>query len=349
MSGEEAEREIINEIDIARQSLKGDIEKNTREAEENLDKILSKRDMEFCSRCSRKVEGRMDWAGRCLAKGCEDLLCRDCWIARKRRFCMEHFKQMVKGKPEEEAKEKVFFKEGAGKEDIIKPELGTLKEGREEAEIRERAETLAKNYASFLETRFKSEGVIDFSPEGFFEGPRMEAKPRDDEVWIRVFTKHFLSSRDRLQIIIKPVHSENANYLVTKIQEKLKGLKGHSVIVLVGEKSSSSTIAYVNKFDNKAVSLFLVEPGQGLVYFNESSPINRRYSIWFDSSKTPHNFRDVLHSLADRVSNRWVVSEKNVAESFGYTEKKTREVLKDCRFLSAVPDTDQYLIKDTKR
>ena len=344
---EQAEREIINEIEIARHALEGDIEKNTREAEEKLDKILSKGDMEFCSRCGRMVEGRMDWGGKCLNRECEDLLCRDCWIARKRRFCMEHFKQVVAKKPEEEAREKVFFKESEkSEEEIIKPELGDLKEGREEERLREKAETLAKNYASFLETRFKSEGAIDFSPEGFFEDPRMEARLRDDEVWIRIFTKKFLGSRDRLQIIIKPIHSDNANYLVTRTQEKAKGV--FSIIVLVGEKSSSQTISYVNKFDNRQVSLFLAEPGQSLVYFNDSVPLNRLYSVWLNQSKTPHNFRDVLQSLADRVSNRWVVSAEKVSDSFGYTEGRARDVLKACKFLSTVPDTDQFLFREEK-
>jgi len=355
---EQAEREVINEIEVARHALKGDIEKNTREAEEKLDKILSKRDMEFCSRCGRTVEGRMDWGGKCLNRECESLLCRDCWIARKRRFCMDHFKQVVAKKPEEEAREKVFFKgeapeKGAssqGKE-IIKPELGGLKEGREEERLREKAETLAKNYVSFLESRFKSEGVIDFSPGGFFEKPRMEARLRDDEVWIRIFTKKFLGSRDRLQIIIKPIHSDNANYLVTRIQERAKETKGKgifSIIVLVGEKSSSQTISYVNRFDNRQVSLFLAEPGQNLVYFNDSVPLNRLYSVWLNQSKTPHNFRDVLQSLADRVSNRWVVSAGKVSDSFGYTGTRARDVLKACKFLSTVPDTDQYLFRKEK-
>lgn len=340
------EREIISEIAIAEQSLKGDIEKNTREAEESLDEILTRGDMEFCSRCGRKVEGRTDWAGRCLAKGCEKLICRDCWIARKRRFCMEHYKQMVAKGPEEKAREKVFFKEDVPKpgEEAIKPDMGTLKEGREDERLRKETETLAKNYANFLEARFKADGVLDFSPEGFFEKPRMERKERDDETWLRIFTKGFLSSKDRLQVVVKPIHSENANYLVAKIQESLKGMKGYPVVVLVGEKSPSSTITYVRKFRG-SLSLFLVEPGGSLLYFNEGIPINRLYSVWLRQDKNPLGFREVLHSLADNVSNRWVVSEKDVAGEFGYAEDKTRKILKDCRFLSAVPDTDQFLFK----
>ncbi len=345
MTGEEeAEGEIINEIEIARQSLKGDIEKKTREAEERLDKILSGRDMEFCSRCGRKVESRMDWSGKCLNRGCENLICSGCWIARKRRFCMEHYKQMVAKKPEGESREKAFFRESEGPEGAIRPELGALRGGREEGRLRERAETLARNYASFLETRLRSEGAIDFSPEGFFPEPGMERREAGDEVWIRVFRKRFLRSRDVLQIIVKPVYAENAGYLVTKLQEGMKG--AFSIVVLVGEKSPSSTIAYVNGFDNKGVSLFLSEPGQGLLYFNDSVPINRLYSVWLSQSKNPLGFRDVLHGIADRVSNRWVVSAGRVSDSFGYTEGKARDVLKSCKFLSPVPDTDQFLFRD---
>ena len=40
---EQAEREIINEIEIARHALEGDIEKNTREAEEKLDEIQKRK------------------------------------------------------------------------------------------------------------------------------------------------------------------------------------------------------------------------------------------------------------------------------------------------------------------
>lgn len=347
MAGEETESELRNDIEIARHALEGDIEKESREAEEKLDKILSKKDMEFCSRCGRKVEGRMEWAGKCLNKSCENLICRDCWTARKRRFCMEHYKQMVRGKPEEGAREKVFFREEAtGPEETIRPELGRLRESREEAGLRERAESLARNYASFLDTRFGSEGVIDFTPEGFFEGPGMETKAKDDETWIRVFRKRFLRTRDILQIIIKPIHADNANYLATKVLDRARG--AFSIIVLVGEKSSSSTISFVNKFDSRGASLFLAEPGQGLLYFNDSIPINRLYSVWFNQAKNPLGFREVLQSISERVSNRWVVSAKRVAEDFGYTSKKAREALKSCRFLSPVPDTDQFLFRKEK-
>lgn len=351
MSSEgQEERELGDEIEIARHALGEDIERESSKAEENLDRILSRKDMEFCSRCGRTVEGRMDWAGKCLKKGCENLLCRDCWAAKRRRFCMEHYKQMVAKRPEEESREKIFFR-GEGEmpgEEIIEPELGELKEGREVQRIRERAELLSRNYASFLETRFGSEGAIDFNPEGFFGSSRMEKSEEGDEVWIRVFTKKLLGSRERLWIIIKPIYSDNANYLVSKVQERLKGVRGYPVIVLVGEKGSSSNIAYVNRFDNRQVSLFLVEPGEGRVFFNDKIPINRLYSVWFNQGKNPLGFQDVLKSLADRVSNRWVVSSEKVSEAFGYTRERSLEILKSCDFLSPVPDTDQYLFREGK-
>ena len=49
--------ELDNEIEAARRQLKEDLEKREEEAEQSIDKILSKENIEFCSRCNRKQIG----------------------------------------------------------------------------------------------------------------------------------------------------------------------------------------------------------------------------------------------------------------------------------------------------
>lgn len=85
-----------DEIELARKHLEEDVHKKELEAEERVDYILSKKKVGFCSRCGKRIDSREEWGGNCLHKGCEKLICHECWASGEKRFCVLHAIDYVK-------------------------------------------------------------------------------------------------------------------------------------------------------------------------------------------------------------------------------------------------------------
>ena len=109
-----------SEIELLRRVLKDDLARRERDSQERIRDILSKKNIDFCSRCNRKVDDRLEWGGKCLGKDCENILCDNCWVVEKKRFCKTHKSQFeIKGKGEVDAKKKVFFSKTTEDQPVI--------------------------------------------------------------------------------------------------------------------------------------------------------------------------------------------------------------------------------------
>ncbi|UCC91890.1 MAG: hypothetical protein JSV39_01305 [Candidatus Aenigmatarchaeota archaeon] len=84
------ESEGEDETELARKHLEEDIHGKELEAEERIDYILSRKKEVFCSRCGKRIDSREEWGGNCLHKGCQKLICHECWASGEKRFCMIH-------------------------------------------------------------------------------------------------------------------------------------------------------------------------------------------------------------------------------------------------------------------
>jgi hypothetical protein len=85
-----SKEEPMDEIELVRKHLEEDVHGKELEAEESIDKILSKGKAAFCSRCGKRIDSREEWGGNCLHRGCEKLICHECWVSREKRFCVFH-------------------------------------------------------------------------------------------------------------------------------------------------------------------------------------------------------------------------------------------------------------------
>jgi hypothetical protein len=341
--GDDEEEKVGSEIELARKELEANIEKREKEAKEKLDEILSEEKMVFCSRCGRKVASRLDWAGKCLWTGCDKLLCRDCWDVEHYRFCSAHSRQ-VHGKPESEAKEREFFRpEGGGpvmdKEISLEDEQGRL----------DKLRYYASEYARWLEKRFGEKGVVDWTPTEHIAGARFERAKDDEDYVIRVWVKRWFRKQVKLSVIVTAFDAKqelDAGSLNAELRKLSRNHKGYGLIVLVADGAKMDAVNFVNGFTDTALSLFMVEPKKGNLYFNIKDRVTTAYSDWFSQKKEPLAFRERLKRLAEIASGRSIVSQEAVAKEFGFRDKDAGHILRSCSFLANVHGTDTYILDE---
>jgi hypothetical protein len=345
--GEDSDKEgkgLESEIETARRELRLDADAQEKEAKGKLDEILSRGRMEFCERCGRKIGSRIDWAGKCLWEGCDRLLCRECWDVKKFRFC-KHHSHSVYGKPEEVAKKREFFGEH---EEDIKVDLRSMLEEDDESRMA-KLQYYASEYSRWLEKRLLKTGLIDWTPRGYLQKPRMKSEKQGGDYVISIFVKHWFWKSARLSVVVSPFDARgelDMNSLTAMLHRMSKKHKGYNLFVLIADGAKLDSINFVNKFSDTAFSLFMVEPRKGNLFFNISDNMTRGYSAWFNQKKEPYAFKAKLKRLAELVSGRLVVSEKEVAKDFGFNERDVRGVLGRCDFLSHIKGTDTFFWKE---
>ncbi len=323
-----------SEIELLRRVLKEDLSKREKEAEERIRDILSKKNIEFCSRCNRKVDDRLEWGGKCLGKNCENILCDNCWVVEKKRFCKDHKDQFeAKTKNEAEAKKKVFFTKKPLEEPVIVEK---------EEEIKERMESLSTGYIEFVKDRLEK-SVPDWTHEEWINKPKIDLVVKDFELTGEIYKKALFGKKLKMKVFVIPLYNQQRENIELAYSD-LKMDKGYNLVVFVGYKLNSDTIEFVTAANYPNASLMLVEPKNGLFY-TDKKQITRLYSAFFDSKKTPKALIDILKSLAEKVSDREVITLGKVATEFGFSEYETTRLLDSCKFLGKVEDTDSYFFK----
>jgi hypothetical protein len=312
--------EIRDEIELARKHLEEDIHKKEIEAEERLDELLSRGKMEFCSRCGKKIDSRMDWGGKCLHDDCDELICHECWASEERRFCRKHLKEYVK-KDREEAKEKPEVKES-------------------------RMKRLTLSYMDFMKDRFDKFSSLDWTPEGFIRKARFKIKNKNyGEFKIVVYRKGWIRKKPKIEVLVRPLE-ENVEGMINEFLEREK--KVHMILVLTADTPSidMKTRNFVEKFSDKRISLFLGDLEINKIYFNPKEKVTEKYSYWFDPSKVPVNFKDLLANISESMSGRRIVSGKKFSEEFGLDRGTSSKILIECGFLELIKGTDSFILKE---
>ncbi|MCD6496350.1 MAG: hypothetical protein J7K54_03705 [Candidatus Aenigmarchaeota archaeon] len=336
---EEAEKEI----DELRSEMQAEIMAREREAKEKLDEILSKKNMEFCSRCGKKVSSRLDWAGKCMWEGCENLLCHECWDVNKYRFCKEHAKNIVDEKTEAPEKKEIFKEEPE-----IKIDLSDVLEGDEESRV-SKIQYYASEYWRWLQKNMEKSGPIDWTPHSYIENAKFRAEKKEGEYVIEVYRKRWLMDSVKLTIVVCPYDSKGAfdsAALSAYIHKTARRYHGYKIIVLVTDGAGAELAQFVNGFSDTSFSLFLAEPKKGHLNYNIKDAITMGYSPWFNQKSAPAGFKERLKKSAETVSGKSVVSEKAASKEFGFGPKDAHDILKSCRFLDHVKDTDTYIWKE---
>ncbi len=307
--------EIVDEIELARKHLEEDVHKKEIEAEEKLDEILSKGKMEFCSRCGKKIDSRMDWGGKCLHEGCENLICRECWDSEK-RFCRKHI------------------------DDYVKRE-------KKRAEARpSRIKRLTLSYMDFLRDRFEKFECMDWTPDGPIEKPVFKVKSKSyGKFRIVVYRKGWVRKEPKLELLVIP-NEGNIERLISDFMEAERGI--HSIIIFTGDTASirPETKEFVEKFSDKRVSLFMEDLETNKTYFNPKERMTEKYSSWIDPSKVPMKFRDILAEIAESMSGRKIISAKKFSGEFGVDKKTGMRILGECKFLEGIKGTDSFILKE---
>lgn len=333
------EEGVKSDLEVAKEKFREDIHRKEEEAEKKIDEILSEKTMEFCSRCGKRVDSRLEWGGKCFHEGCDNLVCNDCWIVHDHRYCKEHFAEVRRdeGIPEEE----IFYERR-------KPLAPKVLEARESGELELRMKTLAERYTAFLRDRFNRDR-IDWSPNGVFKNPQVRLEQSAEESFFTFYTKFLFFRKDRVRVLVRPLLGEEVSVQVRNVLERLKKDKAYDVLALVCENPMPETVKFAKEFDNKELSLFLAEPAQELIHFNENNPVTKYYSFWFSVKEKPMMFMDILRELSEMVSGRWVISADRVSRELGFTPKRAFKLLKSRKYLSRVSGTDTFVFKEEKK
>ncbi len=324
---------LENDIELARRQLKEDLEKREREAQESIGKILSTQSMEFCSRCNRKVDDRYEWAGKCLHKECNNLICDSCWSAESKRYCSIHHEEALGA--EKDGKTKTFFR----------PEIEDLPESKKEDSFsdsdRDKVTLLLGEYIEFMKRRL-SNWAPDWNTQGWIDNAKAQTTGKENGFEMTIFSKKIFSKKEKLKIYVRPVYGkgpEDIDFTLSTIKEE--GSIYH-IFVLIGKDCDAKALEFVDTFNRQNASLFLVEPEKQLMFMDEK-PLTKLYFPWVDQSKSPKQLKDILRGLVkEKVSGRDVITSKTIAESFGFSEQDAFIFLNSCKFLKHVEETDTF-------
>ncbi len=340
MGRDSEEERLESKLESKRKELEIEISEREREAKEKLDEILSDKNMEFCSRCGKKVSSRTDWAGKCMWEGCKNLICNDCWEVNKYKFCRKH--------AESAAEEEEEFPGGDEKEPDIKIDISDVLDEHEESR-KSKVQYYASEYWRWLQKRMERSGPLDWTPMHYIKKARFSAGKKESDYIIEVYTKKWFWKSTKLTIVVSPYDSKGGfdeNSLNAYLHKTARKLEGYKIFVLVTDGARMEAAHFVNRFHDSSFALFLAEPKKEHLNFNIKDPLTTGYSEWFSQKKKPMNFRHMLKRTGDTVSNRTVISEKAVSREFGFHEKDTGDILKSCSFLEPVKGTDTFLLKE---
>ncbi len=306
-----------------------EIDQKGQEAEKKLDEILSEEGMEFCSRCGRKINSRMDWGGRCMEKGCNNLICKDCWADPSMRYCLDHRKRYRPEHPKEKKK--------------ISPDKQIFRD--------EKVKSLTLNYMDSMEERFRKNS-IDWVPFDYFKNPVAKVKKsKYGEFMLVVYSKFLIFKRKKIQIMIYPLDymasmQSDLNRILEKIDRKV-----HNIGVFVSDSNSitKDITGFFGTFSNKCFSLYLVDSEGKKLYFNREDPVTRNYASWFDVGKYPLRIRGLLKSFSEKTSGRNVITAKRASKEFGISEEEAMKFLGKMDFLTPIDETDSFLFKEEEK
>jgi hypothetical protein len=305
------EKDLKEEIGAERKRLEEEIRLKEKEADARLDQLLSRRKMEFCPRCGRKISSRSQWGGRCLHDGCEEMVCTECWSDAEKRFCKKHAKDFVR---KEEATE-----------DEIK--------------------NLTLNYMDFIAERLKKHG-LDWTPEGFIRKSKIKTeRKRYKEFEMVVCEKRMLSKKPKISVVVRPVSPETE----AETNELLEDTEGvYRVIVFVGTAASMTgrLRKFAEDFSNKRVSLFLADMESGNVHFNPKEKITEKYASWFDPAKAPQKFADLLKGVSESVTGRRVIAAKAFSSAIGVSQDEAARILRQSGLVEEVKGADSFIIRE---
>ncbi len=322
-----------SEIELLRRVLKDDLARRERDAQERIRDILAKKNVDFCSRCNRKVDDRLEWGGKCLGKDCENILCDNCWVIEKKRFCKTHKSQFeTKNKSEVDAKKKVFFSKPAEQQPVIVDK---------EEDVKGKVESLVTAYIDSVKSRLQRD-LPDWTPEEWLGDPKPEYASKNFEFKTNIYKKTFLSKKLKLQVFVVPLYSaerENIDFVFSNMK-----MEAYSLVVFVGYKLNSDTIEFVTAANNPNSSLMITEPKSG-IFYTDKKQITKLYSAFFDPNKTAKKLVNILKGLADNLSDRQVLTTGKVAAEMGFSEYETTRLLDSCKFLGKVEGTDSYFFK----
>ncbi|MCK4714609.1 MAG: hypothetical protein KAT35_03470, partial [Candidatus Aenigmarchaeota archaeon] len=290
MEKDSDEKHIESELEIARKSLQIDIAERERDAKEKLDEILSEKNMEFCSRCGKKISSRTDWAGRCLWEDCDNLICNDCWDVNKYRFCSRHVKDIVDEHEDGPRKKGIFRGEDAPD---IKVDLSEVLDEHRESR-KSKLQYYASEYWIWLKKRMEHNGPVDWTPTHYVPKAKFKAEKKEGDYLIEVYTKKWFWKKTKLTIIVSPYDARgdfDENSLNAYLHKAARKLKDYKLFVLVTDGAKIELAHFVNRFSDSSFSLFLAEPKKAHLNFNIKDNVTVGYSEWFNQNKEPRNFR----------------------------------------------------------
>jgi hypothetical protein len=334
---------IKSEIEIAEETLKSDIVQKEMEAESKIDEILSKKKIDFCTRCGAKVESNDDWAGKCLFDGCNNLLCKRCWIMDDRRFCKKHATMVL----EEGKADKKFFKEEPEEPvPVQKPAEAVSGVFKQEDRVN-KIKNLTERYTEFMKERIHKFGVPNWVPYEFIKKVKFSIKSKEyGKFNIKVYKRGwlFFFKKTKMQILIRPLIITNVDELLPDITEKIG--KAYTNIVYVSDTESCAPVKQLfEKANYDTASLFLIDTETNTLYFNRDKPVTEKYSYWFDPKQMPFKFKELLKRSSDIINDRHVVATEKIAKEFGTSEEKALKMLEGCNFLSQIKGTNSFLFK----
>lgn len=306
------EKELLDEIEAAKKHLHEEIKEKSKEADDRLDDILSAGKMQFCPRCGRKISSRLDWAGKCLHDGCDQILCSQCWASEEKRFCKKHSGDCAK-------------KEEATSDD---------------------AKNITLNYMDFISQRLKK-FRLDWNHEGFIKNAKAKRQNKKyGEFEMAVYEKRLFSKKLKIRIIVRPLSEAFQDEINAAIEGVEDGQEIYTNIVFVCDpsKTAQKALTLINEFSNKRMSLFVMESGK--LGSNPKEPLAERYSCWLDPSKVPVTFAGLLDNVAENVAGRKIVYAKKFGEMMGKTEGEAVDILRKSGMLEEAKGADSFIIKE---
>jgi len=327
--------EIEQAIEEERKCLEAEALRRESEAGEKLDRILDRKKMDFCSRCSRKLGARADISGKCWADGCGKTLCSECWSIRRFRYCKEH----ARGIHEDAEKPGPV----AGAEPI--EGLRAMLEG-DDGSRRQKLDYLASEYAGWLARRLEKQGPIDWTPRKYLPKADVRKVRGDGETAMTVGVRRWFRRKVMLSVVVAsfdPAGEFDASSITALLKRLSRRYGGYKLFVLVTDGAKLDVVNFANGFSDRDCSLYVSEPSKGNMFYNLNDPVTAGYSEWLSQKKEPGTFRVKLKRASDLVSGKLVVSPKSAAKEFGFGERDVNGILRSCPFITPLKGTDTFV------
>jgi len=306
------EKEIRKDLEDEIKRLEDEARTKESEADEKLDQIFSKKKMEFCPRCGRKISSRLEWGGRCLHDGCNEIVCIECWGSEEKKFCGKHAKDYVR-------------KEEAAEDDI---------------------KNVTLNYMEFVGERLKK-FALDWSPDGFIRKTKTKVmNKRYRQFEMLVYEKHRLSKKPRIRVLVRPASATAEDEVNALLENPMEGV--YDVVVFAGNAASLSQkiLRFAEGFSNKRLSLFAFNTENGGTHFNPREKITAKYACWFDPAKAPLRFSELLKAASESEAGSRVISMKDFADELGISKDEAARILRESKLLDEVKGAETFIMKE---